>query len=98
MDEDGLDEPDSADARPKQAGKPDGKLILAEEIVLGSVSGGTYMLYLKGLGGDRPILFMTTWLAGLTLMQCGYMVGVWFLGYWGSKYETHLPEEINVPL
>uniref|UniRef100_A0A8H7XP05 P-loop containing nucleoside triphosphate hydrolase protein n=1 Tax=Psilocybe cubensis TaxID=181762 RepID=A0A8H7XP05_PSICU len=92
-----LDGKDSTDERLKEAGKPDGKLILAEEIVLGKVSGGTYMLYLKGLGGDRPILFMTAWLTGLILMQCGYMVGVWFLGFWGSKYETHLPEEINVP-
>lgn len=85
------------EALPKEMGKKDGKLILAEEIVLGSVSGGTYMLYLRSLGGDQPILFMTAWLTGLILMQSGYMLGVWFLGYWGSKYETQQPQEINVP-
>lgn len=82
----------------KEADKPDGKLILAEEIAEGRVTWRSMMLFLKGLGGDKPIFFMTAWMMGIALMHGGSMLGVWFLGFWGSQYETHAPEEVHVTL
>jgi hypothetical protein len=82
----------------KEADKPDGKLILAEEIAEGRVTWRSMMLFLKGLGGDKPIFFMTAWMMGISLMHGGSMLGVWFLGFWGSQYETHAPEEVHVTL
>ncbi|KAF8885698.1 multidrug resistance-associated ABC transporter [Gymnopilus junonius] len=77
--------------------KVDGKLILSEEIVEGRVTWRSVMLFLKGLGGDRPYFFMFTWMLGITLMHSGSMLAVWFLGYWGSQYEIHNPEDVKVP-
>lgn len=82
---------------PKEDSKTGGKLTLAEEISLGHVSGSSYMLLLKGLGGHHPVLFMTAWLTGILLMNVGYMLSVWFLGYWGSMYDAHRPENIRSP-
>ena len=76
--------------------KPDGKLILAEEIAEGRVTWKSMVLFLKGLGGDKPILFLTVWLMGMTLVHGGHVLAVWFLGVWGSQYETHAPEDVNV--
>ena len=82
----------------KEADKPDGKLILAEEIAEGRVTWRSMMLFLKGLGGNNPVFFMTAWMTGLVLMHSGSMLGVWFLGFWGSQYETHAPEDVDVKL
>jgi len=76
--------------------KPDGKLIVAEEIAEGRVTWRSMVLFLKGLGGDKPFLFLTAWLMGMTLMHGGQVFAVWFLGVWGSQYETHAPEDVNV--
>ncbi|PPQ73481.1 hypothetical protein CVT26_010183 [Gymnopilus dilepis] len=77
--------------------KQDGKLILAEEIIEGRLKWSSVMLFLKGLGGDRPFFFMFAWMLGLTLMHTGSTISLWFLGYWGSQYDTHSPEEVEVP-
>jgi len=82
----------------KEADKPDGKLILAEEIAEGRVTWRSMMLFLKGLGGNNPVFFMTAWMTGIALMHGGSMLGVWFLGFWGSQYETHAPEDVDVKL
>jgi hypothetical protein len=82
----------------KEGGQPDGKLILAEEIAQGRVTRKSLMLFLKGLGGDNPIFFLAAWMLGLALMHGGSMVALWFLGFWGSQYETHAPEDVRVPL
>lgn len=82
----------------KEGEQPDGKLILAEEIVQGRVTRKSLMLFLKGLGGDKPIFFLAAWTLGLALMHGGNMVALWFLGFWGSQYETHAPEDVRVPL
>ena len=80
----------------KGSDKLDGKLILAEEIAEGRVTWRSMVLFLKGLGGDKPILFLTAWLMGMTLVHGGHSLAVWFLGVWGSQYETHAPEDVNV--
>lgn len=78
----------------KNEKEADGKLILAEEIEEGHVSWKAIKLYLKGLGGDAPVFFFTIWLAGTVLVEACNMFAVWFLGYWGTQYETHDPSEV----
>ena len=76
--------------------KSDGKLILAEEIVEGRITWKALRLYLDGLGGNHPILFAAVWIAGLLATHVSINFGIWFLGYWGSQYENHHPEEVRV--
>ncbi|KAF8157953.1 multidrug resistance-associated ABC transporter [Crassisporium funariophilum] len=80
----------------KEDEKSDGKLIVAEEIVEGRVGWKAMKLLLKGLGGDRPIFFLTFWLLGLAFMHGANSFAIWFLGYWGSQYETHAPQDVRV--
>ena len=84
------------DAVNKEEQKSDGRLILAEEIVEGRITWKAFKLYLDGLSGNHPFLFMTVWLAGLFATHVAVSFGVWFLGYWGSQYENHHPEEVDV--
>lgn len=79
-----------------QEHKSDGKLILAEEIVEGRVTWRAINLFLNGLGGEHPFLFMAVWMAGLAVTNVTINFGIWFLGYWGSQYENHLPEQVRV--
>ncbi|KDR68699.1 hypothetical protein GALMADRAFT_146052 [Galerina marginata CBS 339.88] len=76
--------------------KHHGKLIMVEEILEGHVSWRSLMLFLKAIGGDRPFLFWAVWMISLALMQGGMVFSVWFLGYWGSQYENHQPEDVRV--
>ncbi|KAF8885695.1 multidrug resistance-associated ABC transporter [Gymnopilus junonius] len=76
--------------------KKDGRLILAEEIVEGRVTWRSMMLFLRGLGGGHPWFFLFAWMLGMTLMYAGEMLAIWFLGYWGSQYDTHNPEDVRV--
>ena len=80
----------------KEERKLDGKLILAEEIVEGRITWKALKLYLDGLGGKHPFLFATVWIAGLLATHVAINFGTWFLGYWGSQYETHHPEDVRV--
>ncbi|KAF5327412.1 hypothetical protein D9619_003959 [Psilocybe cf. subviscida] len=80
----------------KDGDKADGKLILAEEVAQGRVTWKALGLYIRGLGGHMPALFLTFFLGGLVLEQVCNMSSVWFLGQWGSQYEHHNPSEIPV--
>ncbi|KAF9480291.1 multidrug resistance-associated ABC transporter [Pholiota conissans] len=80
----------------KEDAQPDGKLILAEEIAEGRVTWKSMMLFLRGLGGERPIFFMAAYLLGLALMHGGNMLAVWFLGFWGSQYDNRNPDDVDV--
>jgi hypothetical protein len=80
----------------KEEQKSDGKLILAEEIVEGRITWGAIKLFLNSLGGEHPFLVMAVWMAGLAATQVALNFGTWFLGYWGSQYENHLPEQVRV--
>ena len=75
----------------------DGKLILAEEIVEGRITWKALKLYLDGLGGNHPFLFAAVWISGILATHLAINFGIWFLGYWGSQYDTHHPEEVRVP-
>ena len=74
----------------------DGKLILAEEIVEGRITWKALKLYLDGLGGNHPFLFAAVWISGILATHLAINFGIWFLGYWGSQYDTHHPEEVRV--
>ncbi|KAF8803433.1 multidrug resistance-associated ABC transporter [Phlegmacium glaucopus] len=80
----------------KEEQKSDGKLILAEEIVEGRITWKAIKLFLDGLGGEHPFLFMTLWVGVLLATQAAVSFAVWFLGYWGSQYDNHLPAQVPV--
>jgi hypothetical protein len=52
-------------------------------------------LYFSGLGGDYPLMFFSIWISVTFLTDWVNTFQVWFLGYWGSKYENHTPSEVN---
>ncbi|KAF8963033.1 multidrug resistance-associated ABC transporter [Flammula alnicola] len=74
----------------------DGKLIVAEEIAEGHVTWKSLKLFLIALGGDHPLVFSSIWMTGFLLTDWGNTFQVWFLGYWGSQYESHAPSEVKV--
>ncbi|KAG1889339.1 hypothetical protein F4604DRAFT_1711826 [Suillus subluteus] len=76
--------------------KSDGKLVMSEEIAEGHVSWPAFKLYLTGLGGNYPVTFWVAFLALMGLTDFANTVQTWFLGYWASQYEDHLPSEVNV--
>ena len=79
----------------KKRNPTDGKLVVAEEIAKGHVTWKSIKLYLSGLGGDYPILFFSIWISVVCLTDWVNTFQVWFLGYWGSQYETHDPFDVN---
>ena len=54
------------------------------------------MLLFKGLGGSHYILFALWWALSMFGEEALYTLQVWFLGVWGSQYETHDPSEVNL--
>ncbi|KAF8963040.1 hypothetical protein BDZ97DRAFT_1758980 [Flammula alnicola] len=74
----------------------DGKLIVAEEIAEGHVTWKSLKLFLTALGGDYPLIFFSVWMTGFLLTDWVNTFQVWFLGYWGSQYESHPPSEVKV--
>lgn len=79
----------------KKANPADGKLVIAEEIEEGHVTWKSMKLYFFGLGGDYPLMFFSIWISITFLTDWVNTFQVWFLGYWGSKYENHTPSEVN---
>ena len=73
----------------------DGKLIVAEEIAKGHVTWKSVKLYLSGLGGDYSLIFFSIWISVSFSTDLMDTFQVWFLGYWGTQYETHTPFEVN---
>ncbi len=80
----------------KRAGE--GKLTVAEEIVEGRVTWHSFKLLLFGLGGDYPILFCVVVVIALILDYSSHNLQTWYLGYWGSQYESHPASEVPVYL
>lgn len=74
---------------------PDGKLMVAEEIVEGHVTWKSLKLLFTGLGGNHPILFFVTCVAGLAITDWCSTFQTWFLGYWAGQYETRPGSEVN---
>ena len=82
----------------KNESPTDGKLVVAEEIAKGHVTWKSVKLYLSGLGGDYPLMFFSMWISASFLTDWMDTFQVWFLGYWGTQYETHTPSEVNALL
>lgn len=91
-------EKEDIDTNKQEAKGPEGKLILAEEIATGHVSWTAIKLYLIGLGGSAPFMFMFLFLLGGAIMDGSLMMSVWFLGYWGTQYEHRNPQEVDTVL
>ncbi|KAF8157940.1 multidrug resistance-associated ABC transporter [Crassisporium funariophilum] len=76
--------------------KAQNQLIMAEEIAQGHVTWKSMKLFLSGLGGSYPVFFFCVWITGCLFEDWANTFQVWFLGYWGSQYETHEPSEVQV--
>ena len=76
----------------------DGRLVLDEEMAQGRVGWNAILLFLRSLGGKHPIFNFTVWIGGFVFLHGGNLLALWFLGYWGSQYATHLPSDIPVTL
>ncbi|KAF5313867.1 hypothetical protein D9619_013092 [Psilocybe cf. subviscida] len=74
----------------------DGRLVLDEEMAQGRVGWNAILLFLRSLGGQHPILNFGTWIAGFVFLHGGNLLALWFLGYWGSQYETRPASDIPV--
>ena len=81
----------------KNANITDGKLVIAEEIAKGHITWKSMKLYFSGLGGDNPLMFFSIWISVTFLTDWVNTFQVWFLGYWGSKYENHTSEVNPIP-
>lgn len=86
------------DSDPAQKVAGEGKLTVAEEIVEGRVTWHSFKLFLTGLGGDYPILFCVVVITALLLDYSSHNFQTWYLGYWGSQYESHPASEVPVYL
>ena len=73
-----------------------GKLVIAEEVAHGHVSWKAIKLFLGALGGKHVISFFSVWIGGILAVQFMTIFSTWFLGYWGSQYETHHRGEVRV--
>jgi hypothetical protein len=82
---------------PVEDKKPaEGKLIVAEEIVEGHITWSSFKLLLGSLGGGHPILFFVICILALLMNEWSITFQTWFLGYWGSQYETRPASEVNL--
>ncbi|KAH7905266.1 P-loop containing nucleoside triphosphate hydrolase protein [Hygrophoropsis aurantiaca] len=86
-----------ADAPIKTEVTADGKLVVAEEILVGTVSWPAFKLYLVSLGGNYPLLFSIIFVSLIGLTDLTDAIQTWFLGYWASQYETQPTSEVKVP-
>ncbi|KAF7966730.1 hypothetical protein HWV62_37249 [Athelia sp. TMB] len=76
--------------------KPDGTLIVAENIAEGRITWETLKAFFLKTGGEHPFLF---WAVYLGLAFGGAFTdsfGPWWLGVWASQYETHHSSEVSV--
>ncbi|KIK53742.1 hypothetical protein GYMLUDRAFT_178425, partial [Collybiopsis luxurians FD-317 M1] len=78
----------------KSESKPDGKLVVAEEIQEGRISGRAVKLYTSAVGGNHAVFFFSTFLAMTVLTHFMGVVQTWFLGYWAAQYE--LPGKVPI--
>ncbi|PCH35585.1 hypothetical protein WOLCODRAFT_107550 [Wolfiporia cocos MD-104 SS10] len=85
---------DNEDDKDKEK-KPDGKLVVAEEIAVGHVGWPALKLYLASLGGKHSTLFWMSCLITILLSEFLDNTSVWFLGYWARQYEERPPFEVN---
>ncbi|PSS08857.1 hypothetical protein PHLCEN_2v3472 [Hermanssonia centrifuga] len=88
-----LDENEDVD---EVAGTTDGKLIVAEEIEVGHVSLGAFMLFLRAVGGKWPILFWVHYLGSDGMSEICDALEMWWLGWWAQQYIKSGHGEVSV--
>lgn len=76
----------------------DGKLTIAEEIAEGHVTWKSFKLFLTTLGGDHPVSFFLIVIGALLASGWTLSFQTWYIGYWGSQYESHPASEVPVYL
>ncbi|KAF8309572.1 P-loop containing nucleoside triphosphate hydrolase protein [Clavulina sp. PMI_390] len=78
-----------------EAPKANGKLVVAEEVKVGRVTGRAVLLFLSSMG--NPVFWITWW--GLNLVNETFLVFLsWWLGQWALAYEqADDPSEVSVP-
>lgn len=74
----------------------DGKLMVSEEIVEGHVTWNSFKLLLTSSGGDHPIAFFSVIIVALLLNEWTFTFQIWYVGYWGSQYESRPISEVPV--
>ncbi|KAJ7825733.1 P-loop containing nucleoside triphosphate hydrolase protein [Mycena olivaceomarginata] len=74
----------------------DGKLIVAEEIQLGHVSGSALKMYFAAMGGRHPIFFFTFFFGAVFVQQGLVALRTWQLGYWAKQYDHVLLKRLTV--
>ncbi|KAJ3508927.1 hypothetical protein NLJ89_g5494 [Agrocybe chaxingu] len=82
--------------KPKDVASADGKLVMAEEVVVGHVSWRTMGLLLDGLSEGHLATFTFIFATTLWTSQIIYTAQTWFLGVWGAQYEKHAASEVNL--
>ncbi|KAF9009619.1 multidrug resistance-associated ABC transporter [Cyathus striatus] len=75
--------------------KTDGKLIIPEEIVKGRVGWKAMKLFISALGGKYAALYFTIWITGIISADVANNFQTWYLGFWGSQYETGRPVQAS---
>ncbi|KAF7967145.1 hypothetical protein HWV62_35674 [Athelia sp. TMB] len=76
--------------------KPDGTLIVAENIAEGRMTWATLKTFFFKTGGEHPFVFWAIYV-GLTFSDSLVSnFGPWWLGVWASQYETRLSNEVSV--
>ncbi|KAF4617652.1 hypothetical protein D9613_005677 [Agrocybe pediades] len=83
------------DLPPNKPVEKDGKLVVAEEVAEGHVTWKSFMLLIKNLGGEHPILYYATIVCLLLTFEWVLTFQSWFLGYWGKQYEGRDPSEVK---
>ncbi|KAF9521634.1 hypothetical protein CPB83DRAFT_865377 [Crepidotus variabilis] len=73
-----------------------GTLILSEDVDVGHVSWSSIRLLLSTLGGAHPVVFFVSWILGIVLMHTSSTAALWYLGVWGTQYETKDPSDAHV--
>ncbi|KAF9811113.1 hypothetical protein IEO21_06662 [Rhodonia placenta] len=74
-----------------------GKLVVSEEISEGHLGWSSLKLFLKSVGGGRPILYCVITLCIAFVSEFLDNLSYWYLGFWARQYEEHPPWEVNVP-
>ncbi|KAF9062353.1 P-loop containing nucleoside triphosphate hydrolase protein [Rhodocollybia butyracea] len=72
---------------PTATQKADGKLVVAEEIQEGHISGSSVKLYSTALGGTHRSFYFSALFFLVLVSQLMIVIQTWFLGFWSSKYE-----------
>ncbi|KAK0198511.1 hypothetical protein F5146DRAFT_1100167 [Armillaria mellea] len=72
---------------PPDAKKPDGKLIVAEEIEEGHIGLPALKFFFSSLGGGHVWLFFMSFIGGLAITEILNAAQTWWLGHWASQYD-----------